>query len=826
MNKPERIVFTYVIGSERLQIELAANSRGRLPELVFNNYACIESMVCNDREEQSIEIKDRREAEQRINDWINDGTIVQSSTAVAIPSISYADITEHIILGSEKISKENLESKEHGMWANYGIRKLEVSGLPQLDDLPQLKNGKRYMQIKFKRINDDVCSAYNLDMPINSCVKIENTVLVDTDVLGELFNEEAYKDRKYLHFIGDIEYVIEDKYRSRITFRYPICIALRNTAENMGLVSSKYASIDFGTSSTCVAVQNGIKAELLTLTESETDEDVNQYENPTNFMIFNWETLYEQWKEENSCPPIMYKGNEQLMCAGQRADYNFGYEVKTLMGEAKKKELVSIMSLIKMVHYNAANGMQMDINPFLQPEKYVYIVTSPQEQDETHFDPVAFYGYLIGKAINDQSKRECIYNRFKITCPVKFNDEVKAGLKASLEYGLKRALPKNLRESAKISMEIQEPVAYIGALCGTPYFRIESGEKKNFAVFDFGGGTLDFSYGTVINDGEEEELSIKILGVGGNENIGGEKLIERISFNIYVNNISAMKEYRIPIIMPVDEEMPDELNSQLIAKSSFAHANTNRINELISRKIFENSGEPSNPLTMMLFNEDGEECEVQLSFETDDIKLKLEEMIESSVRRFSSEMDRAFADEADYDRDEVWIFKAGNSSKNEFVDVHMNKIFGGNKHIQMVDQIEDRSEEYKRYAITPKTAVAYGQLKLQNVNLIISDLLFKYYVGFINMGTNRFITKLAKNSSDTKTWQRFKKIKDSTVDVFYTDSEEDETAEKYFKTVNTAEYIGRNLYVRIVDEKTIECAADNEDGDGVDVITTLVLDRR
>ncbi len=818
MNNIERIVLKLLNNKDEMQIEFRANNKGSLPKFIYPKLSNIEYIEYFCSNEERGKIEDKNEIEKLINSWIDTGLLSVETNNFIIPKISYSDITEKCIIGSQEISQENLSSKEHGIWAKSGLRKILIRNLPEIIE------GKKYIYLNFKKINEEECNDDNLMMEKSDCSKNTAVAILDTDYLGLKFDKE-YSQRKYLQFNGDIEYVCEAKNNTQIVFKFPICITLRNTNKGSDILSEKYVSIDFGTSSTCVAVKSVKGPELLTLSisDDEDNESENKYENPTNIMLFNWDSLYEQWREENKFAPLIFKGKESDITAGQRVDYNFGYEVKNLLEEAKKEELNAILTLIKMVHYNIANGMQMDINPFLQNEKYVYIVSSPKEQDETHLDPVAFYGYLIGKAVNDPSKRECIYNKFKITCPVKFNEDIKEKLRVSLEYGLKRSIPKDFKDSCIVSMDIEEPVAYIGAMCGTKYFSIDDGESKNFAVYDFGGGTLDFSYGTASND--DDELTIKIVGVGGDENIGGEKLIERISFWIYKNNLTNMVQNNIPIIKPTIEKLPDGLPEKLIAHSNLAYANTNRINELISRKIFEDRQLQESPMDLELFDENGDEIGLSLAYDIEDITISLEDIIEDTVKRFAVEMDSAFSNTEGYSKNDVWIFKAGNSSKNEFVETHMYKIFENNNKIQMVDQIEDKTQEYKRYAITPKTAVAFGQLNLSNVNLIRDKLLFKYYIGFINAGTGAFRTIINKNSSDTS-WKKFRKIKNDEVEIYYTESESDENAQRYSKSIKTSVYIGRNLYIRILDDTTIECGVDNADGDDVDIIAKINLERK
>ena len=76
----------------------------------------------------------------------------------------------------------------------------------------------------------------------------------------------------------------------------------------------------------------------------------------------------------------------------------------------------------------------------------------------------------------------------------------------------------------------------------------------------------------------------------------------------------------------------------------------------------------------------------------------------------------------------------------------MNAEFPNNKNMQLVDQIQDNTEENKRYALTPKTAVAFGQLRLNNFEVQGDSDYFKYYLGFFNEGTGEF--KICVDNSD------------------------------------------------------------------------------
>lgn len=819
MKKLEQINIIYQTDKQVI-MEFKVNSNYKMPEMCVDETKLKNAkMICYYDDESKEEFCAEEKIKEKVKEWEDAGDISVNRRYI-LPNVKYTDITECDLLNGISIPEETLISKEHGLWSESGRRKFRI----EIDNMDNLPNDKM-TKIIFSRINEEECSDASFSMGEQKYTGGDIVAYIDTDALGVKFREEKYKDREYLQFIGNIVITCKDSKKSQVKLLFPICVSLRNTnPEACTILSKNKVSIDFGTSSTCVAIEGGDgKPELLTISPSdESDNDVNnQFENPTNLMIFNWSSLYEKWRAEDKHSNMMRKGDiHDFMSDKSAVDFNFGYEVKKLIGYAGKDEINAILTLIKMVHYRLSKEEKMDINPFAEKDKYVYIVSDPNQQDENHFDPVAFYGYLIGKAINDQSKRENIFCKFMITSPVKFNQNVKNAICKSLEYGLKRSLPLPLRDKMSVEMKFVEPVAYIGAICGTPYFRIEEDEEKLFAVYDFGGGTLDYSYGTISNI--EDDLSINIKGVGGNEMFGGEILISQISYQIYLRNMVDMIENKVPFIVPDGEIRPDELPDNLVLYSNYADANVKKISELISRDIFEGRVEEySEPVVCELVDINGNIIEASLTVDMNQITELLEDRIGDTVKIFADEMDRAFRNINGYNRNNVYIFKAGNSSKSEYVKMGMDKYFPEHPHIQMVDEISDNTKSNKRYAITPKTAVAFGQLKLNNFDVKMQELLFKFYVGYINQGTNEFKPVIERNSSELS-WKKFRKIKNDSTSIYFGNSVEDALVKRDIDTENMR---GMVVYVRVCAEDSIEyCIVDETQIPDDDVIPAGKID--
>ena len=73
-----------------------------------------------------------------------------------------------------------------------------------------------------------------------------------------------------------------------------------------------------------------------------------------------------------------------------------------------------------------------------------------------------------------------------------------------------RALPKNIRKGVNqkgksivsVKMENSEPVACIGAFVGKQ-LKLAANTAEKFAVYDLGGGTMDFVYGVFREAGKK-----------------------------------------------------------------------------------------------------------------------------------------------------------------------------------------------------------------------------------------------------------------------------------------------------------------------------------
>lgn len=780
------------------------------------------------------------------------------------PKMNYCDITEQEMFGYDSIPANTLLSENVGLWADNGLRKLEINinGLDeQLHGAGQERNIGSDEKIKAAFYWDKI---EGVDIPKHFEEKIRYNeathayfVFLNTNKYGALMQNQ---NTDYCKFQGRFTLHVSRR-DYKFVYSYPVEICFYKTDLNEKgknkLIVNNPVSIDFGTSSTCAAVKSTGGARLFTLSgNGKLERDAynkavdNKYENPTNVLIYNWDELYKQWSADNhNLPYFVTKSNS---VSADCADYDSGYTVQDVFQEVDeedgRRKMRAILTQLKMIPYLLQRGVEKKVYPY-KGEAVIKITDTIGEESESKFNPIAFYGYLLGRAINNPSGHK-IYTKYNITYPVKFDNEVTEKIRTSLEYGIKRALPKKISKGVNqkgksivsVQMENSEPVACIGAFVGKQ-LKLGSNSAEKFAVYDLGGGTMDFVYG-VFRKANEEEIEeyesdsvIEILGLGGDSSIGGEKLIHKLAYKIYKDSRENIEENRIPFALPEGELNPDGFDG-LIRESygadDIADANVNILKEKLAAKLFKFSTEvdnnmqeifeeaqDANHVKFTLKNVDNEEVPVELTVAG--IDEFLETKIRETVANFAQEMDTAFSKEfgGDYHRKDVHIFLAGNASKQKYVSETMEQEeFFKEADIQRIGKIaaeegnqDGLSAEYK---INEKTAVAFGQLNLSSYyiddrRVKINDDLppFQYHVGYLNPNNNEFVCVIAKNTT-SQDWVRANPIdKDNEcTQLEYTGSSVEQR--ESFKPLQheIADYDeddGKSrLYLRINSEDTLE----------------------
>lgn len=442
----------------------------------------------------------------------------------------------------------------------------------------------------------------------------------------------------------------------------------RNPADD---VQQGMVAIDFGTSSTVVAVeQNGVGQLLrIGVTDFWETPKPSHYENPTVLELVDLEALLEPWRTEAYRPGVAW---EDVCCSHDAL-------VHLRDAETDPKVVASILTKIKQwalregdgtrVRLTDREGIEHELVPLTlrQPVK-----GRPLEVSEADpFDPVELYAWFLGLTIN--WRRRGIFLRYYMSFPVGYPREVKDKILASFRRGLQRSLPSTLVtlpvfEQFTVEERASEPAAY--AAIALPTLGIlPTPEGVAYAVFDFGGGTADFDFGyyrlaTDTEEGAGVEQVLEHFGNGGDKFLGGENLLEHLAYLTFRHNIEICRKQKIAFTKPL--EALDFTGSEMFLERTQAAA-TNAL-MLVSRlRTFWETGTESYSTGIAkidLIDREGKKVPCEFTVPYAELKAFLQDRLEQGVHNFFTALKKAFGDELPA---EVQVLLAGNASRSTIV---------------------------------------------------------------------------------------------------------------------------------------------------------------
>jgi hypothetical protein len=536
--------------------------------------------------------------------------------------------------------------------------------------------------------------------------------------------------------------------------------------------------IDFGTTSTVAAFSHKGYRSLMRL-GSAPDEKTNPAENPTVLLIDDHERL---WAEMGAASN------------GRR----FPFLLRVVQASHAARERMS----------EFPNAVVTEIKSL--PERVITLDQSPQLRDrEKRADflldearvrvLVRTYGYLLGRAINRPGQE--VFLRYWLTYPAEFDERARAVLIDELRAGILLSIPEGISaDEVSVKMQATEPEAYAAEVCpevaAHPAFAslVEKYGELRFAVFDFGGGTLDIACGRYRPATPEEEAAsgcssvVETLQVAGDDHLGGDYLTHELVWLTHQHDahLPEMEEKEVPMQRPVTiPENKLARKPHLYKRSLAARQNKVRFqNELKLEQVkFRRANEVARVDALVARRLDDSEVSLE-SLKSDPAGLQkrlathLEERVRDGARLLASMIastpwepgSAGSATGGATWRDKgVVILLAGNSARSEYVQKALAQALdapdlavwhpGDDSPPQGVVLYEtptrmERGAEIT--GVTPKTAVALGALRIANrdVHLVRAAQGFSYFVGDLRGFPPKFVALLSLGTlpADAAQW--------------------------------------------------------------------------
>lgn len=519
-------------------------------------------------------------------------------------------------------------------------------------------------------------------------------------------------------------------------------------------VCSRNVAIDFGTSSTVVALNDahgGRRLLRIGVRDFYQPPRGTDFENPTVLEIIDHARLSAAWTAQAYRPALDWNWVHAAHEAQASFRDNPG-DTAVLASILPRLKQWALRSAKEALRLTDRQGLEIELPAMVErnPVRGQPMTVSAQDP----FDPIELYAWFLGMAINWRGHG--LYLKYHLTFPVKYPREIKDKILASFRRGLQRSLPPTLvtqpdaLQGFTVEEIASEPAAYAAA--ALPQLDLEPTDKGvPYAVFDFGGGTTDFDYGLWrwASDAEADEgysQVVEHLHSSGDNFLGGENLLEHLVYACFRHNLAVCREHRIHFTRPLDGERftGDEA---FVHTTQAAQTNTVLLAAKLRRFLESDDGQLDPQLKIDLLDQQGKKVPCELSLDRDRLDVLLFTRMENGVREFLREL---AAVRAELPEDEpVHVLLAGNGSRSrhittlfdaddEYWTPLVEEIFGDDPP-KLVVHAPLPIDEDNHHAPTAKTGVALGLLRLcpgEGVKLIDhvrstshDEAPFRYFVG-------------------------------------------------------------------------------------------------
>lgn len=424
--------------------------------------------------------------------------------------------------------------------------------------------------------------------------------------------------------------------------------------------------IDFGTKSTVVVYQDNTERIIpmrIGTSHFTKKVDLMQYENPTVMELINLERFMELYNQKEGRPDtlwedltISHSAVNSMMNSTSNDYYTYFNELKQWAGSQKKQ-----------IRLKDKAGNDISLPPFA-------------EIGEDDFNPIEIYAYYIGLAINNMNNG--IFLNYLLSFPVTFEHTICDKIVDSFYRGIKKSLPESILHDEEIMKNFRvmkgtsEPAAY--AICALEEygFDLENGEDEvYYGIFDFGGGTTDFDFGhwhaPSAADSRRYDYVLECYGSGGDQYLGGENLLQLMSYEVFRANQDKLLEDCITFSLP-PECQPFPGSESLITNSQEAKLNTRQLMEKL-RPFWERDKNyaslyQTGKIKLPLFTRTGEQkLNYELDVNINVLDKLLHKRIELGIANFFECLKATFKGKLGTDIRCVHIFLAGNGSRSQIL---------------------------------------------------------------------------------------------------------------------------------------------------------------
>jgi hypothetical protein len=415
-------------------------------------------------------------------------------------------------------------------------------------------------------------------------------------------------------------------------------------------VLSEWVGVDIGTACTVVALRGEkSNAEYVRIGEAAPVGQPSDYESPTEIAFDNLSRTVKAWRDRVIMPLTRWGD----VVVGQTA--RVMRSQSSGAGDDQHSRLAATVTGLPLLRERLERHEPFKFRGVSDPDTNEMLKRpAPPFIDEdgigSHdpFDPVELYAYYVGLTVNHRLRG--IHLKYTVAMPTGWSAERRQSVLIAFRRGIFRSLPAGMIEYHDVDrLQVVDagPAAIPFSVQAFRTFNIQpKTDQVVFATIDAGASETGLLFG-ILRQAKNEERSdgndrmIEYLEPRSIPWLGGERLLHRLAYRVYLANESAVRDARAPFERPHEEPLPDD-PSPLLTHSPEARANVQILKDLI-RPILEQGPKVRVSPNARLANVEGDARDLYLTIDREALVASIEEWFREAIGLFKEHLTEALA---------------------------------------------------------------------------------------------------------------------------------------------------------------------------------------
>jgi hypothetical protein len=413
-------------------------------------------------------------------------------------------------------------------------------------------------------------------------------------------------------------------------------------------VLGAWVGVDIGAATTVIATRSErSQAEYVRLGEAAPVGQPSDYETPTEIAFDNLGRTVKAWRDRVVMPLTRWGD----VVVGQAARV-----MRSLPGEDQHRRMAAAITALPLLRerlerhepYKFRGVSDPDTNEMLKRPAPPFI---DEEGIGSHdpFDPLELYAYYMGLTLNHRLRG--IHLKYAITMPTGWSHERRQSVLIAFRRGIFRSLPAGMLEYHDVDRLVVVDAGPAAIAFSVQAFRTFNIQPKTdqvvFATLDAGASETGMLFGILRQAKTEERTDgfdrmVEHLEPRSMPWLGGERLLHRLAYRVYLASAAAMNDARIPFERPSEEPAPAE-PAELLAPSPEARANVQALKDLLRPLLEQSETRMKLSPTARLSSQNGDAREVYLTLDREALVRALEDWFRQGITTFKEHLGEALA---------------------------------------------------------------------------------------------------------------------------------------------------------------------------------------